>query len=74
MISVNGNIIKVCADKSSDVAQCSSCSMVGSPKMADWNEWDCSEAKGEMIFISNKSAKRGNYIIACEAEVVGTPI
>ncbi len=45
--------------------------------MSDWNEWDCHQAEGSVVYISNEAKKlgnHGNYVIGCEAEVLGYPV
>ncbi len=69
--SVERNLVRICPNRNyTDLDNCPSCALSGSPMSGSWNDFSCYGNVGQMVFITN----RANWFLACEIQVAGTPV
>ena len=66
-------MVKVCADVDSNTDQCKWCARTGPPVLGGFNDYQCNNVEGKMVYIGNDSNGQENYIILCEVQIEGSP-
>ena len=70
---VEGNMVRVCADVGSNTDQCTPCTRTAAPVLGGFNDYQCNNVEGKMVYLANNAVGQANYLILCEVQIEGSP-